>query len=55
MRFRQCDSKNLVMQVTKYVREVGLGVEALTLQHSEGSYEVACNLTQTSSIFTRLG
>ena len=47
MRFRQCDSKNLVMQVTRYVREVGLGVEALTLQHSEGSYEVACNLTQT--------
>jgi len=52
MRFRQCDDKRLVMQVTKHVRQVGMGVEALTLQHidessSSSSYEVACNLTQS--------
>jgi len=49
MRFRVCDSKNLVMQVTKYCREEGIGVEALTLQHNEGSYEVACNLTNVEN------
>ena len=56
MRFRPCDSKSLVMQVTKHVRQEGVGVEALTLQHTEASsssssssssYEVACNLTQS--------
>ena len=49
MRFRVGDSKNLVMQVTKHCREEGIGVEALTLQHNEGSYEVACNLTNVEN------
>lgn len=39
--------KALVSQVTKYVRRDD--VESLTLLHSEGGYEVACNLKNTNS------
>ncbi|KAJ1400615.1 Formiminotransferase subdomain-containing protein [Ochromonadaceae sp. CCMP2298] len=44
MRFRPCDSRALVLQVTKHVRSHD--VEALTLPHEGGAFEVACNLRQ---------
>lgn len=44
IRFAVEHEKRLVAQVTQYVREEK--VEALTLQHEEGAFEVACNLLQ---------
>lgn len=42
MRFRAEDPRSRVIQVTKHIRSGD--VEALTLPHENGSYEVACNL-----------
>lgn len=48
MRFRVGDARPLVMKVTAAVRETH--VEALTLSHSEGALEVACNLKQPAVV-----
>jgi len=48
IRFREGDAKRDVMQVTQHVRVPNL-VEALTLQHQGGSWEVACNLKNYSA------
>jgi len=45
MKFRPEDSREKVLKVTKAVR--GDCVEALTLPHSDGAFEVACNLLNT--------
>lgn len=49
MRFKEEDSRAMVQKVTKHVRQEGL-VEALTLQHEGGSWEVACNLKNTGAL-----
>jgi hypothetical protein len=43
MRFRPEDPRDKVITITKSIREEGL-VQALTLQHEGGAYEIACNL-----------
>ena len=43
MRFRPQDAKDKVNLITKSIREKDLA-QALTLEHEEGSLEVACNL-----------
>lgn len=48
IRFRQGDLKKNVMQITQHVRIPNI-VEALTLQHQGGAYEVACNLKRYTS------
>eukprot|EP01041_Mallomonas_annulata_P005432 gene5432-10896_t len=46
MKFANISEKSNVAKITKHIREDA--VEALTLQHEVGSYEVACNLLQPS-------
>lgn len=43
-------SKTIISQVTRSVR--GEYVQALTLRHSDGAYEVACNLLQPKLVST---
>ena len=47
MRFRKGDPRSKVIQVTKAVRSTS--VEALTLPHENGAFEVACNLLDVKS------
>eukprot|EP01031_Cornospumella_fuschlensis_P025515 gene25515-30805_t len=47
MRFRPQDPRDKVLRVTQAVRSHD--VEALTLQHQDGAYEVACNLLGTTT------
>jgi len=47
MRFRTQDARKDVLQVSKAVRNQA--VEALTLQHGGGAFEVACNLLDIKS------
>jgi glutamate formiminotransferase len=49
IRFRPEDEKKHIMAVTKAVRIANL-VQALTLSHQDGSYEVACNLLRPREI-----
>eukprot|EP01031_Cornospumella_fuschlensis_P026196 gene26196-31633_t len=47
MRFRPQDPRDMVLRVTQAVRSHD--VEALTLRHQDGAYEVACNLLSTTT------
>jgi hypothetical protein len=48
MRFRKDDDKKLIVKVTKMIREDD--IEALTLEHDEGAFEIACNLKRPTIV-----
>lgn len=48
MRFRECDKKAQIAQITAQIRCPE--VEALTLKHEEGSFEIACNMLQSKVV-----
>lgn len=49
LRFRVGDAKASIVPITKALRQADI-VEALTLPHGDGCYEIACNLLQPHEV-----